>query len=328
MLLAVALHLVALQLVSTKGPGSQVADLQIVGRWPAYPTAVLASEAMQQKNDTNRTSTAADDAALSGVVARLCDAAADAAAGGEAVAALPTRSTAWAGDGERAWVLADRCRAALGRGFVRCRGACIARAQCYAAARPEPCGMLGDAGNRFAECEGGCVPRGRCAHVLRTPRFELTSYVGTPRSLENRTLGGGALMLPPGTLGAWNATAARVAAFDVFNTTTREWGFNASLPEPPVPPPPPVAVCVVRWRHSYLEARRAANQTVAAALPAGDYRPARALEQNVTLGTEVVSLMVRGAWSRAELGLGEEGEPAQAVLSLPKSAGSQACLPR
>ena len=331
MLLVAVAGLMGLRLA---GPGSEVADLQIVGRWPAYPTAVLASDAMWWQNDTNRTSTALDDAALSGVVARLCDDAAIAAAGGAAATVPPTRGTTWAGDGERAWVAADQCRAALGRGFVSCRGVCIPRAQCYAVTRPEPCAMLslGSPGNGFAECEGGCVPRGRCTHVLRTPRFELTSYVGTPRSLENRTLGGGALMLPPGVLGGWNETAARMAAFDFFNTTTREWGFNASLPEPPVLPPPPIAVCVVRWRRSYLESRRLEQtrydnqtnqttvgtyQTVASPLPAGDYKPARMLEQNVTLGTEVVSLMVRGAWSSAALGVKEETEPAQVVLSLP-----------
>lgn len=205
----------------------------------------------------------------------------------------------WVG-GARAWASYDPCSSIPGAALVSCRGSCIPRAQCYPAVRLDPCSHLGASGAGFTECHGGCVPRGRCAHMLKTSSFELNAYVGVPSALENRSLAGGALMLPPGALGAWNETAARLEAMSFFNLTSRRWEFNVSADEPSAPPP--VTVCAIRWRGSYMPRRRRLRQHVMLPPPGTAYRPIRAIRQNVTVRTEVVSLLVRGVWSGAPPG--------------------------
>ena len=327
--------------------GSQVADLQVVGRWPTFQVASLASEVLWNRSNSSALPQVsaslyalrclfacppvrslrcaggqgeagrAEEDALRAVIARLCDEASD-AAGGAATAEVASPETMWVG-GARAWASHDPCSPVVpGRALVSCRGSCIPRAQCYPAVRLDPCSLLGASGGGFTECRGGCAPRGRCVHVVSTPSFELSAYVGEPSALENRSLGGGALMLPPGTLGVWNETAARLATMSFFNFISRRWEFNASAVEPSAPPP--VAVCVVRWHGNYMPRRRGLRQQVVFPLPDSAYQPSRALVQNVTVQTEVVSLLVRGAWSEAEHGAAAaflESEPPTAHLLLP-----------
>jgi hypothetical protein len=294
----------------SSGPGTDVSDLQLVGRWPTFEVARLASEALQNMSNGTAAASLDDDEAVRNVVARLCGEVIDAAAGAAVEPAPPMPNTTWLG-GDRTFGGLDPCRSIPGRALVSCRGGCIPRAQCYALAPPEPCSMLGASGVAFAECHGGCVPRGRCAHALATPSFEISAYVGQPSSLENRSLAGGALMLPPGTLGVWNETAARLETMAVFNATSRAWELNASAAEPPAPPP--VAVCAVRWHGHYMSRRRAMRQNITYPLPSGAYQPLQAQEQNVTVQTETVSLLVQGAWAQQAQAL----EPAAAVLRLP-----------